>query len=473
MIDARGFRALLVMCGLVLWPAAPSRAESAAVPYVLISDVTVIEGNTGTTSFSAEVRLSWPTAITVDVAAYTGTATTDDFTFATTRLTLVPGEVKTVSGFVIGDRTFEGDEAFDLRATIAPGDGGTFYTWLSSSGGQVTIRDDDGDAATRIKATNISVREGDSGPIKHEIKVSLQPASTTPITVDYATMDVSAQAGADYAPLTGSLTFAPGEIEKIVDVEVKGDLIWERDESLELVLSHPHGAVLDGDRAKIVITNDDPPIVISADDVTVSEGTGGTKTVPITFRWAGPGAPLKIHVEAIAGTARTVDDHNGSFTTLYPRPGDTSLVFPLLVVSDMLAECDEGIVLQYGGVDTGDDSPKTIKVLIQDDDAGPTGASCPDPFGPTPKAPDAVPTTPDAGAGDVAPAAGSTADAGATADVARVDVNAGSAAAPAPAMSQGGCTIGGPAPALTSGLSVAALLAALARRRRKPSSRPR
>ena len=48
--------------------------------------------------------------------------------------------------------------------------------------------------------------------------VTLNPAATGTVTVNYATADGTAVAGTDYTATSGTLTFAPGEREKKTDL---------------------------------------------------------------------------------------------------------------------------------------------------------------------------------------------------------------------------------------------------------------
>ena len=69
------------------------------------------------------------------------------------------------------------------------------------------------------------------------------------VTVDYATLDGTATAHADYAPTRGTLTFATGERAKTVTVAVLDDAHDEGVETLTLVLSNPRGVrVVDAHR---------------------------------------------------------------------------------------------------------------------------------------------------------------------------------------------------------------------------------
>ena len=89
--------------------------------------------------------------------------------------------------------------------------------------------------------------------------VSMSRASTSTVTVDYATKDGTATAGADYTATSGTLTFAPGEEEKTVSVPVINDGLDEGSETFTFTLSNPSGgAYLVDATATGTITNDDP-----------------------------------------------------------------------------------------------------------------------------------------------------------------------------------------------------------------------
>ena len=87
--------------------------------------------------------------------------------------------------------------------------------------------------------------------------VTLAPAATAPVTVDYATADGTAKAGEDYTTASGTLVFAPGETEKTVAVAVLDDAHDEGEESFVLRLSNASGAVLADAEAVGTIVNSD------------------------------------------------------------------------------------------------------------------------------------------------------------------------------------------------------------------------
>ena len=89
-------------------------------------------------------------------------------------------------------------------------------------------------------------------------EVTLNRAASGTVTVDYATADGTATAGADYTATSGTLTFAPGETAKTVNVPVLDDAHDDTGETLTLVLSNASGARIRDGEATGTIENSDP-----------------------------------------------------------------------------------------------------------------------------------------------------------------------------------------------------------------------
>ena len=83
--------------------------------------------------------------------------------------------------------------------------------------------------------------EGDTGRTPATFAVTLSAVSTSPVRVNYATSAGSAGI-ADFAPVSGILTFNPGETSRTVAVSILGDLLDEPDEDFTLSLSSPTNA---------------------------------------------------------------------------------------------------------------------------------------------------------------------------------------------------------------------------------------
>ena len=110
-----------------------------------------------------------------------------------------------------------------------------------------------------ISVADAQANEGAGANVAFE--VSLSRAFTTGahrVTVDYATADGGAKAGEDYTATSGTLTFAPGEKTKTVNVPVLDDAVDEGEETFVLRLTNATGARIADGEATGTITNDDP-----------------------------------------------------------------------------------------------------------------------------------------------------------------------------------------------------------------------
>ena len=85
--------------------------------------------------------------------------------------------------------------------------------------------------------------EGDA-PVK--INVSREGSAAGTASVRYGTRDLTATAPADYEATSGILTFGPGETTKSFTVPIVDDLLSEGDETFQVFITDPSGAVIGG-----------------------------------------------------------------------------------------------------------------------------------------------------------------------------------------------------------------------------------
>lgn len=96
-----------------------------------------------------------------------------------------------------------------------------------------------------VSVGDVSVAEPSSGISYATFRVTLSHASAQTVTVNFATADGTATSAAgDYAPLSGTVTFSPGETTKTIAVAVKSDTASEGAETFGLNLSAPSNAAL-------------------------------------------------------------------------------------------------------------------------------------------------------------------------------------------------------------------------------------
>ncbi len=339
-----------------------------AEPTISVNDQSVAEGNSGTTTLTFTVTLSAASGktVTVDYATADGTATagTDYTAIGTTTLTFAAGETsKTVGVTVAGDTVTEPDETVLLNLS-SPAN-----TSFGDAQGSGTITNDDANPA--ISINDASVTEGDSGTATLTFTVSLDHASASTVTVNYATADGTATAGTDYTAKSGTLSFAAGETSKTVGVTVAGDIVTEPDETVLLNLSSAGNATISDAQGSGTITNDDGPIVtLSVDSGTIAENGTATVEATLSQTWVNNVTVTLGYTGTATGSGT---DYTASSTTITIAAGNLSGTATITAVNDTIDEVDETVIVDITGVTNATESgTQTVTVTITDDDAEPT-----------------------------------------------------------------------------------------------------
>src|SRR5262249_51828180 len=111
--------------------------------------------------------------------------------------------------------------------------------------GQARFRINNDDFASALSVNDVTVTEGQAGTTTQAVfMVTLSTPSGLTVTVDYTTQDGTATAPADYQTTFGTLTFPSGTTTQWVRVPVKGDNLFETNETFTLELSNPLAATL-------------------------------------------------------------------------------------------------------------------------------------------------------------------------------------------------------------------------------------
>ncbi|MDJ0774146.1 MAG: glycosyl hydrolase family 18 protein [Mastigocoleus sp. MO_167.B18] len=108
-----------------------------------------------------------------------------------------------------------------------------------------------------LSVKDLSIQEGNSGSKNAIFNVNLSEVFEKPVSVKYATVDVSAKAGQDYEKTTGTLNFDAGQTSQTISVAVKGDTQVESNEKFSLQLSDLKNATFINSKATVTILNDD------------------------------------------------------------------------------------------------------------------------------------------------------------------------------------------------------------------------
>ncbi|MEO8353873.1 MAG: Calx-beta domain-containing protein, partial [Chthoniobacteraceae bacterium] len=192
-------------------------------------------------------------------------------------LDFAPGETSaTISISVLGDTIFEADETLSVVLSTPAN------ALIEAGTATGTILNDE---PVEISIGDVSAAEGISGTTLFAFPVTLSGASSSPITVEFSTMDLSAVAGSDYeAQLNQTLVFAPGETSKTINVAVFGNTKVEPDKTFSINLSNATNGVLLNSQALGTIVNDDSDIPIIPIDggVTFTKDDGSQVVVSVS-----------------------------------------------------------------------------------------------------------------------------------------------------------------------------------------------
>jgi uncharacterized repeat protein (TIGR01451 family) len=319
-------------------------------PVLSVDDVTILEGDVGTTDFVFTVSISENpgAAVTVDVATNDASAVAalGDYTAVATQLTFNPGDPlsQTVTVSVNGDTTIEPNETFTLDLSNSTN------ASIFDDQGVGTILNDD---FPELSISDVTVTEGDSGTTNATFMITLSGNTPNLVQADLAVNDGTATIlDGDYNPLAiNKILFNPGApLTQTINVQVNGDTIAEADETFTVDLSNPVNVVLADDSGLGTILDDDtvippPPALpmLSINDVSVDEGDEGTTEATFTVSLDMAAAmPVMVDFDTSDGTATTADgDYVATNGTLTFAPGDTSETITVSINGDTDVEPDE------------------------------------------------------------------------------------------------------------------------------------
>ncbi|HLQ46191.1 MAG TPA: Calx-beta domain-containing protein, partial [Planctomycetaceae bacterium] len=309
-------------------------------PLVSINDVTVTEGNTGTTAATFTVSLSAATTqpVTVNYATASGSALSgSDFTAASGSVTIPAGATsQTVTISVIGDTVAENTEKYYVNLT------GATNAYIADPQGVGTINDDDTQSVS-LSIGNVTQAEGNSGTSLMNFPVTLSAATGKVVTVNYATTDASAVStgnpaagGADFVAASGStLTIPAGTTTAYVPIVINGDTTWEGNEQFFVTLSSAVNATITMSMGTGTITNDDTLPTISINDIAVTKGTSGTSTATFAVTLSNTSAAsITVKYATANGTAVAATDYTSTSGTLTFAAGTSSMPVNVTIIGN-------------------------------------------------------------------------------------------------------------------------------------------
>ena len=274
-------------------------------------------------------------AVSVSYESFNLSASSADYQPQAGQISFAAGQLRqTIRIALVDDANAEVAQSFGLRL-LAP-----VNATLGQGVALVTIRDNDAVAGTPLVAVGDVVVDEAAGIAR--LFVTLDRPATANVSVDYATQPASAAAGADFTSISGRLTFAPGELVKVVEVALANDAAREASEQFALRLSAPSGAVLVDGLALVTIADNDAPAspmpLVSLESAVAGEGDGFVAAVvrldapsaaPVSVTLAGPGIGAQLLTFA---------------------PGEVLKLVQLPIADDALASGMQGQLVQITGV---------------------------------------------------------------------------------------------------------------------------
>jgi hypothetical protein len=287
-------------------------------------------------------------AVSVQYATTDGTAKAgQDYATASGTLNFADGETfMTFDVQLTNDSVDEPDETVQLTLTNVAGGA----TLGQPSTATLTITDED--AAAQASIGDATVTEGNSGTADAVFTVTLSAASGQSVSVLFSTADGTASGGADFDPVSGTLTFAPGETSKTVTVQVKGDMDVEPDETFLVKLDGVVGntaTVADGQGVGTIKNDDAPPAppqpTIAFDSASYTVGEGAGRLDLQVVRGGDASTAVTVAFTTTDGAAGQKSDFNIAVGTLKFAAGETSKTLSIFVTDDAYVEGGETFTL--------------------------------------------------------------------------------------------------------------------------------
>ncbi|MEZ6127296.1 MAG: Calx-beta domain-containing protein [Planctomycetaceae bacterium] len=325
-----------------------------------INDVTVDEGDSGTTTFTFDVTLDAEVDadVTIDFETTDGIALLADNDYVMSSGTALTfsansggSSTRQITVTVNGDTKVERDETFfvNLSNLLANGREVT----LGDTQGVGVIQNDDG---AEITISDVSATaEGDSGTTNFTFDVTLNGTVDVPVFVNFATADGTAIAGQDYTAQANALGFLAsgnGDQTLTVTVAVAGDETVELDEeffvNLSSLMASGRDVTITKPQGVGTIRNDDSASIRVGDPV-ITEGDSGTTSLTFAVTLDGrTDVPVTVDYATADGTATSGQDYSAASGTLTFAAGvdaPQTLFVTVDIFGDLTVERDETFFL--------------------------------------------------------------------------------------------------------------------------------
>ncbi len=335
-----------------------------APPSITVTDITVNEnGGIATVQICASAASN--SVIMVNYSTANGSAISgNDFTTIAAKATIPVGQTCTnVSINIIDDNINEPNENFVINLTNPMG------ATIGDPQGQITIIDNDIAPAITLTVNDITVNESAGTAM---LTICASGISTTPITVNYTTLNGSAQAGLDFNNVTGTITIPAGQLCMNITIPIVDDNVQEPTETLFLSLTNPNGATIADPLGQVtILDNDDSTTTpaITINDITVNENDG-TATLQICIP-APSNSNVSVNYNTANGSAQMNVDYSFASGLATIPAGQTCTNVTVPIIDDNNPEPTENFVVNLTNPNGGTIADPQGQVTILDNDDAP------------------------------------------------------------------------------------------------------
>jgi sugar lactone lactonase YvrE len=187
-------------------------------------------------------------------------------------------------------------------------------------------------------------------------------------TVAFATENGTAIAGSDYTAVSGTLTFAPGETSKNINIPLVNDNVYEGSKTFTLTLSNPGGGALltDPTMATVTIIDDESRPFLFNNGVNVMEPRVGTTLAAFTVRLTNASSQtVTVDYSTSNGTAIAGSDYVAASGTLTFNPHETVKTVAIVINSDNANEADETFYLNLSNASNASIGSSQVSATIR------------------------------------------------------------------------------------------------------------
>jgi hypothetical protein len=191
---------------------------------------------------------------------------------------------------------------------------------------------------------------------------------------NYATSDGTATAGSDYTAASGTVTFAPGQLTKLIPITILDDNLYEGpNETFNLTISAPGGGAILGVPSSALMTigdNESKPSISITNNLRVLEGNSGTTTATFNVTLSNATVDtVTVDYATSNGTASAGSDYTATSGKLTFAPGTSSKTIDVQVTGDTVDEPDENFLMTLSNATNISfmPQPQVSATIINDD----------------------------------------------------------------------------------------------------------